>query len=217
MAKNLFVLSEHASVANHFLSELRDAVVQKDRMRFRRNMERLGEIMAYEISRKLSFERKTVTTPLGKSSIELLINQPLLISILRAGVPFHQGFLNIFDHADSGFIGAYRTEGAKAITINIDYSSLPSVGGRSVILIDPMLATGRSVLDAQKLLMAKGTPAHLYIVSVVAAPEGLQLLRENLTLPHSLWTCAVDERLDSSFYIVPGLGDAGDLSFGIRA
>lgn len=214
--KNLFVLSKHPSVANHFLSELRDAVLQKDRLRFRRNMERLGEILGYEISRRLSYESKTVTTPLGESSIDLLTTHPLLISILRAGIPFHQGFLNIFDQADSGFIGAYRKEGGSAITVNIDYASLPPVEGRSVILIDPMLATGRSVLDAQKLLLAKGTPAHLYIVSVVAAPEGLKLLTENLTLPYSLWTCAVDERLNSSFYIVPGLGDAGDLSYGMR-
>ena len=216
MDNNLFVVTSQPSVANHFLAELRDAATQKDRMRFRRNMERLGEILAYEISRRLSYEEKVVTTPLGKSSLSLLAMQPLLISILRAGLPFLQGFLNVFDHADSGFIGAYRKEGGDVITINIDYSTLPSVEGRPVILIDPMLATGRSVLDAQKVLLAKGTPAHLYIVSVVAAPEGLKLLRENLTLPYSLWTCAVDEGLNSSFYIVPGLGDAGDLSYGMR-
>jgi uracil phosphoribosyltransferase len=216
MDDNVFVLNTHPSVANHFLSELRDTVLQKDRMRFRRNMERLGEILAYEISKRLPFESKTVTTPLGKSSIDLLTAHPLLISILRAGLPFHQGFLNIFDRADSGFIGAYRKEGASTMTINIEYTSIPPVQGRSVILIDPMLATGRSVLNAQKLLLAKGTPAHLYIVSVVAAPEGLRLLKGNLTLPYSLWTCAVDEKLNSSFYIVPGLGDAGDLSYGIR-
>jgi uracil phosphoribosyltransferase len=216
MDNNLFVLSEHPSIANHFLSELRDSHLQKDRMRFRRNLERLGEILAYEISKTLSYQSKTITTPLGKSSTDLLTKHPLLISILRAGIPFHQGFLNVFDQADSGFIGAYRKEGGTAITIKIDYTSLPPVEGRSVILIDPMLATGRSVLDAQKLLLAKGTPAHLYIVSAVAAPEGLKLLTENLTLPYSLWTCAVDEKLNSSFYIVPGLGDAGDLSYGIR-
>jgi uracil phosphoribosyltransferase len=216
MDNNLFVLTAQRSIANHFLCELRDAVIQKDRMRFRKNLERLGEILAYEISRHLSYESKTVTTPLGRSSLELLIRHPLLVSILRAGMPFHQGFLNIFDHADSGFIGAYRKEGSAEISINIDYASLPSIDGRVVILMDPMLATGRSVLAAQKLLLKKGTPSHLYIVSVVAAPEGLKLLKENLTVPNSLWTCAVDEKLNSSFYIVPGLGDAGDLSYGIR-
>lgn len=216
MASNLFVLTEQQSIANHFLSELRDASQQRDRMRFRRNMERLGEIMAYEISRRLSYKPKTVTTPLGEVTIPLLIDNPVLITILRAGLPFHAGFLNVFDCADSGFIGAYRNEGNDTITINIDYVSLPSFQGKSVIMIDPMLATGRSILHAQKLLFAKGTPFHVHIVSVVAAPEGIQLLTDNLTIPYSLWTCAVDEKLSSSFYIVPGLGDAGDLSYGTK-
>jgi uracil phosphoribosyltransferase len=216
MASNLFVLTEQQSIANHFLSELRDASEQRDRMRFRRNMERLGEIMAYEISQRLSYKPKTVTTPLGEVTIPLLIDNPVLITILRAGLPFHAGFLNVFDRADSGFIGAYRNEGNDTITINIDYVSLPSFQGKSVIMIDPMLATGRSILHAQKLLFGKGTPSHVYIVSVVAAPEGIQLLTDNLTIPYSLWTCAVDEKLSSSFYIVPGLGDAGDLSYGTK-
>ena len=216
MDKNLFVLSERPSIANHFLAELRDASLQKDRMRFRKNMERLGEILGYEVSRKLAYQPQKINTPLGESSTQLLQEHPVLITILRAGIPFHQGFLNIFDQADSGFVGAYRNEGNSSVTVNIDYVSLPAVEGRTVILIDPMLASGRSVLDAQKLLLSKGTPSHLYIVSVVAAPEGLRLLKESLTLPYSLWTCAVDQNLNSSFYIVPGLGDPGDLSYGIR-
>jgi uracil phosphoribosyltransferase len=216
MDNNLFVLSERHSIGNQFLSELRDAALQKDRMRFRRNMERLGEILGYEISKKLSYQLRKVRTPLGESSIQVLKENPVLITILRAGIPFHHGFLNIFDQADCGFIGAYRNEGIASITVNMDYMSVPSVHGKSVVLIDPMLATGRSVLDAQKLLLSKGTPEHVYIVSVVAAPEGLKLLRENLKLPYSLWTCAVDEKLNSSFYIFPCLGDAGDLSYGIR-
>lgn len=216
MDNNVFVLSEHHSIANQFLSELRDASLQKDRMRFRRNMERLGEILGYEVSKKLSYQPKKVNTPLGESSLHLLKEYPVLITILRAGIPFHQGFLNVFDHADCGFIGAYRDEGSKQVTVNIDYISVPAVHERSVVLIDPMLATGRSVLDAQKLLLKKGTPSHVYIVSVVAAPEGLRLLKENLSLPYSLWTCAIDEKLNPSFYIVPGLGDAGDLSYGIK-
>ena len=216
MKNKPFVLSDKHSVANHFLSELRDASLQRDRMRFRRNMERLGEILAYEVSKSFVYQQRTVRTPLGETSIPVLHEYPVLITILRAGIPLHQGFLNIFDQADSGFIGAYRDEATSSVAINIDYVSLPSIDGRPVILVDPMLATGRSVLEAQKLLLTKGTPSHLYIVSVVAAPEGISLLNENLSSSCSLWTCAVDEKLNSSFYIVPGLGDAGDLSFGIR-
>lgn len=216
MNKDLFVLSENLSIANQFLSELRDASLQKDRMRFRRNMERLGEVLGYEVSKKLPYELKKIKTPLGESPIALLKDFPLLITVLRAGIPFHQGFLNVFDRADSGFIGAYRNESTDVITVNIDYLSVPSVHNKNIILIDPMLATGRSVLNALDLLLTKGTPRHVFIVSVVAAPEGILLLRENLTIPYSIWACAVDEKLDASFYIVPGLGDAGDLSYGIR-
>lgn len=216
MDNNLFNLSEKRSVANQFLSELRDEALQKDRMRFRRNLERLGEILAYEISKKLAYESKAVKTPLGQLSIEVLRQNPVLITILRAGLPFHLGFLNVFDQSDSGFIGAWRNEHVKNVKVNVDYVSLPAVDGRPVILIDPMLATGQSLLNAEKQLLLKGTPSHLFIVSVVAAPEGIKLLKENITLPHSLWTCALDEKLNSTFYIVPGLGDAGDLCYGVR-
>jgi len=216
MNNNLFVLGEHDSIANHFLSALRDAVLQKDRMRFRTNMERLGGLLAYELSKKLSFRSQKVTTPLGETSINVLKEFPVLITILRAGIPFHQGFLHMFDEADCGFIGAWRDEREGKVAVNIEYLSVPTVHERPVVLIDPMLATGKSVLDVISLLLAKGTPSHIYIVSVVAAPEGLQLLKENLTLPYSLWTCAVDDKLNSSFYIVPGLGDAGDLSYGTK-
>jgi uracil phosphoribosyltransferase len=185
-------------------------------MRFRRNLERLGEILAYEISKKLPYESKAVKTPLGQLSIEILSQNPVLITILRAGLPFHHGFLNVFDQSDSGFIGAWRNEHAKSVKVSVDYFSLPAVDGRPVILIDPMLATGQSLLNAEKQLLLKGTPSHLFIVSVVAAPEGIKLLEENITLPHSLWTCALDEKLNSTFYIVPGLGDAGDLCYGVK-
>lgn len=215
MRDNLFVLSERPSIANQFLYELRDRKVQTDRMRFRRNLERLGQILAYEISRDLVYDATTIETPLGQTALPLLNEQPVLITILRAGIPFHQGFLNFFDHADSGFIGAFRNEGEK-ITVTVDYTSLPSLGGRTVVLIDPMLATGRSIVDAHKFLLRKGTPRHVYIVSVVAAPEGITRVRENFSTPYSLWTCAVDEKLNSSSYIVPGLGDAGDLCFGLK-
>jgi uracil phosphoribosyltransferase len=216
MDKNLFNLSEQPTVANQYLRELRDATLQKDRMRFRRNLERLGEIMAYEISKKLTYESKTVKTPLGDTSINVVKDTPVLVTVLRAGLPFHEGFLHVFDHADSGFIGAWRNEDVNNLKINVDYVSLPTVAGKPLILIDPMLATGQSVLNAVKQLVTKGTPSHIFIVSVVSAPEGLHLLRENLTLPYSVWTCALDEKLNSSFYIVPGLGDAGDLCFGLK-
>lgn len=216
MDKNLFNLSERPSVANHYLRELRDVNLQKDRMRFRRNLERLGEIMAYEISKKLTYESKKTNTPLGDISIEVVTDAPVLVTVLRAGLPFHQGFLHVFDHADSGFIGAWRNEDVNDLKVNVDYVSVPAIAGKPLILIDPMLATGQSVMHAVKQLLSKGTPSHIFIVSVVSAPEGLQLLRENLTTPYSVWTCAVDEKLNSSFYIVPGLGDAGDLCFGMK-
>lgn len=216
MGNNLFILGATDSIANEYLFAMRDAVQQKDRFRFRKNLERLGEILAYELSKRLSFVGRTVTTPLGKVSMNVLETDPVLITILRAGVPFQQGFLNFFDKSDCGFIGAYRQEGQEQVRVSVDYVSIPPVNGKPVVLIDPMLATGRSVLQAEKVLLSKGTPAHVYIVSVVAAPEGIQLLRQHLTLPHSLWTCAVDEKLDENAYIVPGLGDAGDLSYGVR-
>lgn len=216
MDNTVFNLSEQRSVANQFLAELRDAALQKERMRFRKNLERLGEILAYEISKKLLYESKEIKTPLGQLSMQLLKQHPLLITILRAGMPFHQGFLNVFDHSDSGFIGAWRNEDVENLKVNIDYISLPQVDGKPVILIDPMLATGQSLLNAQRQLLLKGTPSHLFIVSVVAAPEGIKLLKENITLPYSLWTCALDEKLNSTFYIVPGLGDAGDLCYGVK-
>lgn len=216
MENNLFILSEQRSVANQYLFELRDATRQKDRMRFRWNLERLGEIMAYEISKRLSYQSKKVKTPLAEMAVDVLEEEPLLITILRAGLPFHQGFLRVFDHADSGFIGAWRNEDVHDLSVNVDYVSAPSLEGRAVILIDPMLATGQSVLKAVKQLLTKGTPSHLFIVSVVSAPEGLQLLQENIPVPYSLWTCALDENLNSSYYIVPGLGDAGDLCYGMK-
>ena len=216
MDNNIFNLTRERSVADQFLTELREAGLQKDRMRFRKNLERLGEIMAYEISRQLVFESKEIQTPLAALSTQILKQHPVLITILRAGLSFHQGFLNIFDHSDSGFIGAWRDEDAKNLKVNIDYVAVPPVDGKPVILIDPMLATGQSVLKAHKQLLLKGTPSHLFIVSVVAAPEGIKLLKENITLPYSLWTCAMDEKLNATFYIVPGLGDAGDLCYGVK-
>ena len=210
----VFNLSEQNSVANHFLAELRDKSLQKDRMRFRKNLERLGEIMAYEVSKSLHYATKLVETPLGKSRINVVKQQPVLVTILRAGLPFYQGFLNFFDQADSAFIGAYRLEAGAELTIKLNYVTSPAIRGKEVILIDPMLATGKSVVDSVKQLLKWGKPDHIYIVSLVAAPEGIKFLAEELSEKYSLWTCAIDENLNSQFYIVPGRGDAGDLSFG---
>jgi uracil phosphoribosyltransferase len=210
----MFILNSNNSIANQFLLELRDSSVQKDRMRFRKNLERLGEILAYELSKGLSYQDVSVSSPLGESRISVVSEQPVLITILRAGLPFFQGFLNLFDGADSGFIGAFRKEDKDSMTIKLEYVATTSIQDRVIILIDPMLATGRSVLDSVNAILRNGRPKHLHIVSLVAAPEGIEFLKGNMKLPFSLWTCAIDEKLNPQFYIVPGLGDAGDLSFG---
>jgi uracil phosphoribosyltransferase len=212
----IFILNHQNTVANQFMLELRDAAIQVDRMRFRRNMERLGEIMAYEVSKKLTYTPTELTTPLGKVSIDILQEQPVLITILRAGLPFFQGFMNFFDHADGGFIGAFRKEGENDLTIKLEYIATTSLTDKTVILIDPMLATGRSVVDSVAAILRNGKPLHLHIVSLVAAPEGIAYLKDNLKLPFSLWACAVDAALNHQYYIVPGLGDAGDLSYGLK-
>jgi uracil phosphoribosyltransferase len=210
----VFILNEHTGIGNEFVRELRDKHVQTDRMRFRRNVERLGEIMAQEVSRRLDFVPAVVETPLGKTTVQTMAEQPVLVTILRAGLPFFQGFLNYFDRADCGFIGAYRQEGTGAIKIKVDYAATPGLQDKHLILIDPMLATGRSAVDAVTLVLKKGIPRHVHIVSLIAAREGIAFVQKNLAMPHSLYTCAVDDVLNSQFYIVPGLGDAGDLSFG---
>jgi uracil phosphoribosyltransferase len=211
-----FTLNENNSIANDFLRELRDKTLQRDRMRFRKNVERLGEIMAYEVSKALRYEDGIVETPLGSSRVAVLKEQPVLITVMRAGLPFFQGFLNLFDKADCGFIGAYRKEGDGNLTIKLDYVASTVVNNKILILVDPMLATGRSLVDSLKTILMFGAPREIHIVSLIAAPEGLKFLKEQLTVPFHTWTCAVDEKLDENFFIVPGLGDAGDLSFGVK-
>ena len=211
-----FVLNKTNSLANEFLAELRDKDLQADRMRFRKNVERLGEIMAYEISKTFVYQNKDVHTPLGIARVNILSRQPVLVTILRAGLAYFQGFINFFDKADCGFIGAYRHEEHDDVKINLSYVATQSLLKRTVVLIDPMLATGRSVVDAIEAISRNGNPEHVHIVSLVASPEGIRHVNEKVAIPHSLWTCAVDEKLDENFYIVPGLGDAGDLSYGIK-
>lgn len=212
----MFILNETQSIANQFLAEIRDTQVQQDRLRFRRNLERLGELLAYELSKSLDYTSKTLQTPLEKITINVLKDTPVLISILRAGIPFHQGFLNYFDHAENGFIGAYRKheESESEFIIAMEYNAIPSIDDRHVILIDPMLATGKSLISAVNTLLQKGSPKHLHIVSAIAAPEGVAYIKQNINIPYSLWSGALDEKLNSKYYIIPGLGDAGDLAFG---
>lgn len=210
----LFELSTQNSIASEFLLELREKVIQQDRMRFKLNLERLGQIMAYEVSKKLQFEEVEIETPLSKTKAHRLMKQPVLLTILRAGIPYFNGFNNYFDGADCGFIGAYRKEGAKKLTIKLDYIATPDLTGRDVILIDPMLATGQSIADSLELLKDRGKPNHVFIVCLVAAPEGLKHIEENVKISHSVWCVALDKKLNEKSYIVPGLGDAGDLSFG---
>lgn len=212
---NLNILGNQHSIADQFLNEIRDKEKQHDRMRFRKNMERMGEIMAYEISKKLIYTECIVNSPLASLTSTQLKNQPIIITVLRAGLVYFQGFLNYFDKADSGFIGAYRKEeGGEELKINLEYFAAPDLNGREVILVDPMLATGKSFVRSVSALLTHGRPSHLHIASLIASPEGVTYVQSHLDVPHTLWTFAVDEKLDSRFYIVPGLGDAGDLSYG---
>lgn len=210
----VFVLTEQNTIANQFMMELRDRNIQTDRLRFRKNLERLGSIMAYEISKKMHYRMRRVETSLADLTINVIQEQPVLLTILRAGLPFYNGFQSFFDRSDAGFIGAYRNEAENSITIKLDYIATPYIGGKQVILIDPMLATGRSVADAVTAMTKNGIPDHLHIASLVAAPEGVQNLVETIKVPFTVWTFALDEKLNQKYYIVPGLGDAGDLSFG---
>lgn len=207
-------LSDTNSVAVQFVAELRDVNVQGDRMRFRRNMERLGEIFAYEISKELEWEDYEVTTPLGIARAKALKEQPVLATILRAGVPLHQGLLNFFDKADNAFIAAYRKHNKDgSFFINLEYLTSPPLAGRTVILSDPMLATGASLVLTIQELLKEGEPKRIHIVAAIASTTGINHVKSNL--PNvTIWTGAIDNELTAKSYIVPGLGDAGDLAFG---
>lgn len=213
----MFVLAKENSIALQFLSEVRDIHIQHDRWRFRKNLERLGEIMAYEISKDLDYEEIHINTPLTDTHAKKLKEKPVLISVLRAAIPFYQGFLNYYDQADSGFVGAYRKpekEGDKEVEIEFLYQAAPNLEGREVILIDPMLATGKSFVKTIHNLLQNGTPKIIHIACLIAAPEGVSYIQNNINVPYKLWLGALDEKLNDKFYIVPGLGDAGDLCFG---
>ena len=210
----MFLLNKTNSIANHFLAELRDGNVQQDSMRFRRNLERMGEIFAYEISKKLTYEEFEVQTPLGLANINMLPNMPVLATILRAGLPLHQGLLNVFDKAESAFISAYRkTKKSGDFVIQMEYISTPDLEGKTVIVSDPMLATGKSMVLCCKELLANYKIKTLHIVAVIASQEGVEHIKANLPKAN-LWLGAIDEEMTTKAYIVPGLGDAGDLAFG---
>ena len=208
-------LSQSNSIASVYLANLRDVSLQKDRFKFRHNLKRLGQMMAYEISKEFDYTSEVVETPLGNSPASLLKEQPVIISIMRAALPFYDGVLSVFDEADSGFVGAYRTvDFQTSKSIRTEYIATGDLSGKTVILADPMLATGKSMLDAIDKLKAYGKPKKWIILCVLAAPEGVAFLEENVGDNISLWCAAIDEKLNDKFYIVPGLGDAGDLAFG---
>jgi len=209
-------LGSHNSIFNQFLSEIRNQDVQGDRLRFRRNMERLGEIFAYEISKTLEYKKEDIVSPLGVSEMSLIAEQPVLATILRAGLPLHQGFLNYFDHADNAYISAYRKHHKNGkFDIELEYLSCPNISDKILILVDPMLATGSSMEVAYKAIMQYGKPKHTHIVSAIASLEGVNYIKRKLNMNQiTMWVGAIDEEMTAQSYIVPGLGDAGDLSFG---
>jgi uracil phosphoribosyltransferase len=211
-------LGEGNSLLNQFISEIRNIEIQSDALRFRRNMERIGEILAYEISKTLPYEKKKITTPLGEVEMNIIKQQPVLATILRAGLPLHQGLLNYFDRAENAFISAFRKHDVEGnFEIQVDYMSSPMLKNRTLIIVDPMLATGKSMVLAYKELLTMGAPKQVHVVSVIASTDGIEYIKKHL--PHSktsIWVGAIDQELTAQSYIVPGLGDAGDLAFGVK-
>lgn len=211
------VLGAQNSIFNQYISEIRDINVQKDSMRFRRNLERMGEIIAYEISKTFVYESQEVTTPLGIANVALPKQQPVVATILRAGLPLHQGLLNYFDKAQNAFISAYRKHHKDgSFDIQVEYMASPDLNGKILILSDPMLATGSSMVLTYQALLGRGIPAHTHIVSIIASSEGVEYAKKHLPTNVTLWIGAIDEELTAQSYIVPGLGDAGDLAYGVK-
>lgn len=209
-------LSEANSVLNHFLGQIRNVEVQNDSMRFRRNIERIGEIMAYELSKNLNYRAIDIKTPLGFKKTTEIADRLVLCSILRAGLPLHLGFLNYFDDAESGFVSAFRHHynNDDCFDIKVEYQAVPSIDDKNLLLVDPMLATGQSMVAVFNQLLSKGTPREIHIAVVIAAPEGVAYLEKHLPNSCHLWVATLDEKLNDKNYIVPGLGDAGDLAYG---
>mgnify|MGYP005666607595 CR=1 FL=1 len=209
-------LSESPSILNTFMSEIRDVNIQNDRMRFRRNIERIGEVLCYELSRSLHFEAHTTKTPLGNHDTTLYKNDIVLCSILRAGVPLHSGLLNYFDAAENAFISAYRhhKHNPESFEIIVEYLACPSIENKTLILADPMLASGQSMVATYEALKPFGTPKEVHLVSVIGAQEGVDFVAKHFNTNAHLWIADIDDTLNDKGYIVPGLGDAGDLAFG---
>ena len=211
------ILNKENTILNKFLAEMRDKSIQKDSMRFCRNMERVAEVMAYEISKKLNYKTKMVETPLGIAAVESISDKVVIATILRAGLPFHQGFLNFFDDAENGFVSAYRKSRPDgSFIVDVEYVSTSSLAGKTLILVDPMLATGTSLMLVYDALIRRaGEPEHTHFAAAFASEQGVDYVLKH-TNPEkcTLWCAAVDEELTSKSYIVPGIGDAGDLAYG---
>lgn len=209
--------SKSNSVMNLYMAELRDKNYQKNRLLFRHNIKRIGEMMAYELSKTLEYKPKTITTPLGTLEIPLPKEDIVVATVLRAGLPFHEGFLNVFDHADNAFVSAYRMYTNREHTevgVHAEYMASPSVKGKTLIIVDPMLATGGSMAAAVEALMKSGKPKKVHVCSVIAVPEGLEVVKSVLPEDSTIWCAAVDPGMNEHKYIVPGFGDCGDLCYG---
>lgn len=212
------ILSEQNSIISTYISEIRDVVIQKDSQRFRMNFERLGEIFSYEISKQLEYETREVITPLGMAEVKVLKEYPVIASILRAGLPLHTGMLRFFDKSENAFIAAYRKHHKDgSFDIQLEYISSPDITGKVLILADPMLATGASMVLTYKDMLLKGKPKHTHIVTILASVQGLDYCKKHLSNKDTtIWAAAVDDELTAQAYIVPGLGDAGDLAYGTK-
>ena len=211
-------LAKENSILNKFLAEIRSVNIQKDSMRFRRNIERIGEVLGYELSKKLPFVNKDIQTPLGTKPTNLPVNDVVLCSILRAGLPLHNGLLNYFDDAENAFISAYRhhPNNDEEFEIVVEYFASPSIDGKTLLLVDPMLATGRSLVAVYEAIKKYGTPKNIQIVSVIGSADGIDYIKDHFPENTDLWIADIDKDLNDKGYIIPGLGDAGDLAFGTK-
>jgi uracil phosphoribosyltransferase len=208
-------LGKENSIFNNFLSEVRDEKVQQDRLRFRRNMQRMSEILAYEVSKKLKYSPESITTPLGEATVNTMDDEVVVATILRAGLPMQEGIMNYFDHADAAFVSAYRKhKSGDNYDIEVEYSTCPTIDGKVLLIADPMLATGQSMFEVYKELLKNGTPKSVHVLCIIASDEGMAFIQDKLPKATKYWIGAIDHALTAQSYIVPGIGDAGDLAYG---